>query len=271
MRTDFIAVLLAVLMLFALHCDGAIFLPDRANTDLTAGAINSGSLTFITNALTICMWHSQANAPGGDVIFRKLGTQFGIQDGIGPLDFIYNGLNSPPDPTQHWRSTANYKTTNNIKFLALTFTFGTGSSMTVYSNMLSVGGSWISGTTGNVIGSNYVTTTVIGGGGLGPGRFPGYYSEVYIWNSILTRQQLELIYKSRIKGIGLQISPATLKLYCALDGSPNATPVIPSSSNAGKNLFVDRSGNGCHFQWDDVGTTDPQGMAERICSYYPNE
>lgn len=268
MRTDFIMIMVAVSLLLSLHCDGAIFSPDPANTTLRTSLTGSDSLD-ITNNITFCMWHSQAPInPLGEVFFSKTGTQFSIQDGARKLDLTYNGLGSPPAATEHWRSTANYATTNNIKFLALTFTFGTGSSIAFYSNMILVAGSWIGGD-GNRLGSNYNSEAWIGGFGAGGGRYPGYYSEVYVWNSILTRQQLDLIYKSRVKGIGLQISPSTLKLYAPLDNSPNGVNVYTSSQQT--NLFVDRSGNKCHFNWVDAGTTDPAGMAERICSYQPNE
>ena len=65
--------------------------------------------------------------------------------------------------------------------------------------------------------------------------FDGVITEAAIWNVVLTAAQIELLAKSRVKMMPLQIQPSALKAYWPLDESSDAGAV----ANA-----VDRSGNG---------------------------
>ena len=68
-------------------------------------------------------------------------------------------------------------------------------------------------------------------------KFDGQITEVCLWNTALTADEISLLYSSRLKGISLQIKPANLKLYLPLDDHASGTALNTT-------VFKDLSGNG---------------------------
>ena len=262
MKLEAICTMVVVLMLFALHCNGAVYCPDNASSILNGPS--SSTLSF-TNSITVMFRHTiGVSNTGGNYISRQA-TPFRLKtSGVAPqqFDFVYTDF---AGANHQWRTTAESYNVQGHNLTACTFTYGTGSSFLLYTNGIVQGGSWIAGD-GNVLATNSVSLVQMWGHGAGAGGQIGYYSDFAVWNSILSQQQIDLIRKSKVKGIQLQINPSTLKMWIPLDGWPDGK-VVPAAASA-LDIFRDRSGNDNHF--DSTGAF-PTGMAERVCSYQPNE
>ncbi len=266
--TDFLMGMF-IFLLLVLHCTqtrGAMYSFDTANTDLRSAIATSTNIANLTNQITIMLWHTQA--PSDPVLGRgyfSRGTSLiGLQDsGNSKVDFVYTDSVA----TEHlFRSTPNYKDTNVLKHLAFTIQYGTGSSAKLYRNGTNMGGAWAAGT-GNTLPFNTPNFMTIGGSrNAGDQRQIGYYSEVAIWSNILSEFQINLIYKSRMKGIVKQINPRALMMYIPLDGFPDTVPINVTNSMRDRVLY----GN-VHFSPPTTGVSKPNGMCERVCSYQPNE
>ena len=89
------------------------------------------------------------------------------------------------------------------------------------------------------------------------GSFRGVISEVAVWNSILTPEEMRSIYSSRIKGIALQIKPSLLVGYWPLDDFPNNSTLTGASSVRDRSFY---GNNG-------TPANSPVSTAEQILSY----
>jgi len=92
-------------------------------------------------------------------------------------------------------------------------------------------------------------------------EFNGKMSEVAVWVGVeLSQAEINLLALSKVKGMPLQIQPASLKIYLPLDDYPEGTGTISGLT------FIDRSGNGN----DGTGTdadNDSDTIAEEVLSY----
>lgn len=62
-------------------------------------------------------------------------------------------------------------------------------------------------------------------------HWDGIIEDFYVWDTALTANDIDLLYRSRLKRIGLQIKPSNLKLYCALDSCQKGTDNCSSAFN----------------------------------------
>jgi len=89
----------------------------------------------------------------------------------------------------------------------------------------------------------------------------GKMSEVAIWSCRLSATEIALLAKSKVKGIPLQIRPASLKGYWPLDD-------IADGISGDGETFADRSGNGNNGTGDDGGNNSGLTCkAEEVLSY----
>lgn len=89
----------------------------------------------------------------------------------------------------------------------------------------------------------------------------GKVSEVAIWGTVISASDIELLSKSKVKGMPYQISPSNLLLYAPLDDFSDGTAL---NTDAGG--YVDRSGNGNDGQGVDADN-DSTNIAEEVLSY----
>lgn len=87
--------------------------------------------------------------------------------------------------------------------------------------------------------------------------FDGQLSEFYFWDKVLSADEIANISKSRVVGIGLQVSPSNLLVYTPLDDFADGATVTGASS------IIDRSGNGNHGS----PSNDPVARAQQALSY----
>lgn len=263
MRTDFIAILVAVLMLFALHCDGAVETWDNANHEMHVPS--TFEIANITNEISYCFWIKTRSIANAGYCFSK-SAQFDLGSGNGPIDFHAHGDIAA---SSLWRTTASNMTNTppwKWNFYAVTHRFLDSNSMRFYLNGTNFSGTWIQTPTNRVAVSNNSELLI----GARTGTFPrwlGTYTEVSIWTNILTQQQIELMYKSGVKGISTQINPQALVFYSAMDSGPNEVRVLSNLK------FPDRSKvrRDSYAYFPAQGTTFPTGKAESIHSYQPND
>lgn len=272
---------LLFILILCLRASGAIFTLENAAENFLSMASNEGLNT--TNEVTICLWTDRysGSAVGGQIISKgnhlagpRDQYSFGNSTTNG-FDFYYYEYNT--SLLSQWRSTNDaYIDTREVDFIALTYNYADSSSIKIYVNGDLKGGSWIANTpTGrgptNInsnqldIGQGNVNSNPCGGGT----RWQGYYSELALWSVVLTPTQLEMIRKSKMKGIQRQVRPDALRMYLQLDSVPDKVLLIPVTG-AGASRFPDRQIFGPFAYRCDTGT-DPHGAAERVCSYPPNE
>ena len=77
----------------------------------------------------------------------------------------------------------------------------------------------------------------------------------------MSQLEIDLLAKSKVKGIPLQIQPSSLKLYLPLDDFADNTALDTTVDG-----YVDRSGNGNHGQGVDADG-DSTNTAESVLSY----
>ena len=100
-------------------------------------------------------------------------------------------------------------------------------------------------------------------GNIGPldRTFNGIITENALWTEILTQSEKDLLAKSKVKRMPLQIQPASLVMYLPMNEQPDGT-----SFDGG--IAVDRSGNGHNGTGDDGGNnTGLTAKAEEVISY----
>lgn len=275
---------ISILCLFCLSARAGVYTTDPSDHFLTMVS-NQGIV--ITNQITICVWLSRTAASSSIGGILSKGLQIGLatcnynlgeSSGGGvtnTLEFFYHEYNTAS--LSQWRTGDNaYTVDNALNFLAFTYNFADSNSVKMYLNGTSISGSWVANVPTGRGPTNLNTADVEVGQGQnssipcgGGARWTGYFSEVGIWNSVLTLDQLELIRKSKIKGIHKQINGSTLKLYLPLDSVPDSVLLIPQAT-ANASEFPDRQNYGPKARRC-AGATHPIGRGESVCSYYPNE
>lgn len=275
---------ISLLCLFVASVNGAVYTTDTSNDYLSAASF---STLNITNQITMCLWISRNtnSSPLGGIIAKGLQTgpaacqyNWGESSGGGitnTLEFFFTENNKAV--LSQWRTADNaYVNDNVLTFIAMTFDYADSSSIKMYVNGSSISGSWVANTPTGVGPTNFngnhlqmgmgrITTDPCGGGN----RWTGYYSEIAIWSNVLTFGQLELIRKSKVKGIQKQINSSGLRLYLSLDSVPDNVQLIPQGS-AGASEFPDRQTYGPKA-YRCASAHQPIGRGESICSYQPNE
>lgn len=115
--------------------------------------------------------------------------------------------------------------------------------------------------TGTIQDSNKALT--IGSHDDGPTdrQFTGIISEVSIWDTALSANEIKLLYSSKVKRMPLQIQPSNLQSYWPIDDAADG-------SNANGVTFKDLSGNGNDGVGNDgANNTGVTAKAEEILSY----
>jgi len=90
--------------------------------------------------------------------------------------------------------------------------------------------------------------------------FNGQITEVAIWNTALSATDIEILYKSKIKGMPLQIKPANLVAYWPMNSGRDGT-------SADGDTIYDRSGNGNNGTGDDGAGEGLTWKGEEVLSY----
>ena len=92
-------------------------------------------------------------------------------------------------------------------------------------------------------------------------RYKGVVSEWYLYSAALTSTEVTMIANSKVKGIGLQIQPSSLKAYYPLDDQPDG-------ASGDGDTFLDRSGLGHNATGNDgANNTGLTAKAEEVLSY----
>lgn len=148
--------------------------------------------------------------------------------------------------------------------LAIKFTYGTPGSMVLFVNGTNFSGGWIVGD-GTIPATN-TTDSLDLGIAFSATPFTSMFTEVAIWNSLLTNQEMLSLYNARLKRYPVMVSPSTLVGYWPLDGWPEnqqqTSDAIPLAINMkeGVNLYGSFEGFG-----------NMKAANERWLSYPPNE
>lgn len=108
-----------------------------------------------------------------------------------------------------------------------------------------------------VVDTDNAASLFIGSQNGGSETFQGQISEVAIWNTSLNTVELDLLSRSRLRGIPLQIRPANLISYWPLDEAAEGAVAATSE------MFRDRSANSNNG----TPTGNPVGRAESNLSY----
>ena len=105
--------------------------------------------------------------------------------------------------------------------------------------------------------SNLGQTISIGGRGDDTRSMDGFITEVAVWSTTLSVQEIQILASSRVRGTPYQVRPDMLQGYWPLDDFSEGIAA------AGSNSIIDRSGKGLN------GTPDagPLALAEQIISY----
>ena len=94
--------------------------------------------------------------------------------------------------------------------------------------------------------SDGVRSLCIGNGSGGTGTFNGFISEVAIWNTVLSAEEIKLLHAARVKGLPLTIQKSSLKGYWPMDNYENNGVATVSGSLIDRSLFTNNgspSGN----------------------------
>lgn len=235
------------------------------NTDSLSVSSNP-QLISLTNNITIAIWLSKdTNFVGTfeNTFISKGGAGFESQFNAGYFftNRVRFGFLSAAAVVNSTWGTANngYVARDKIDFFVFSYTFSNTNSMRLLINGVNQSVAWIQTMTNVPPGTDSGALT-IGRESTGR-RWTGYYSELALWDTILTFDETEKIRKSQIKGMPLQVRPENLMLYLPLDTIPD-TQTIPAQK-----VYPDRR----HYGPGALGAGTPIGRAERVCSYQPNE
>jgi hypothetical protein len=167
-----------------------------------------------------------------------------------------------------WAASTPAPGTNQLAHIALSYTFGTAASITMYINGTNSSGAWVVGT-GAVVGTNGPKTTMFGQDGFGT-PLMGFMNDIAIWTSILSPREILDIYNARLKGFPLTVSRSTLVGYWPMDGWPEYTQEVSDSIPF---LINGRADFSEPYRW--YGSFEGLGgraaVNERMFSYQPNE
>lgn len=196
-----------------------------------------GSGPVITNTITISCWlQLKTNYTSAGVlgcILDKGRTTAVPGESIYNLGVFTNKLRfqySVSGSFHRWVMNADAPAVNAITHLAVTYTYGTGSSLKYYVNGVSMSGAWRQGD-GNSIPASNAKPLWYMEDGVGNVCF-AVLNEVAIWNTILTDAQIQLLAKNRIKRTPMQVSPSSLVIYHALDDLPATLANLTNSYRA---------------------------------------
>lgn len=216
---------LLILFLSVSMCSGAIL-----NLHTNSGWVEIGaggtSGPILTNVITVSCWFTLTTNFSGSgvlgVMLDKGRTTAVPSDSLYNISIFTNKLRfqyMTSGPIFHrWVTEPFFSDVGVPTHVAVTFTYGTGSSLKYYVNGTNVAGAWRQGDGNTVPASNtnplwYMSDAVAN-------NFRGVLNDVAIWNTILTPAQIQLLYASNIKRIAMQVSPANLVLYSPLDDLP---------------------------------------------------
>jgi len=254
------------------------------NTDSQTYMTSYSDISLLTNKMSFCFWLSkEVPAAGGTGYCFSKGTSAIQQWTIGfdrtnGLTFFFHQRGSAG--LSQWQTSAGvFNRTNTLDFHAFSYNFEDNTSVKWYINGVAAHGTgaWVTaaptnGPTNSTLsmhlGVGFMSSDPCGGGP----RWTGYYSEVSVWNTILTFEEFELIRKSHVKGMPKQVRTSNLKCYLPLDSLPNNLSGI-EEGQVNATEYPERALWGRNFMRDCAGTgaSDPRGAGERVCSYYPNE
>lgn len=222
-----------------------------------------------TNAVTIALWIKQGAYSlfdGHDIVCKGRSNDvnkilYHLRAKTNHYQFRYC---SPDGNFHEWSTTSTY-TTNVLRHLAMTYTFGSGSSMKMYLDGESVAGTWI---TGNGDSNAVVNTSQfmsVAGVGLFDAPYVGIYNEVAIWDVALTAGQVKILATANVKGTPRQFLTENIVIYYPLDD------YAPFGGGAGSGQrFVERGLQ----RWIPVLLSAIPGNTcrpETLLSYLPNE
>lgn len=226
---------------------------------------NSGAGPTITTAITMCAW--AARQVDRDTTKAMLITRGQTQPSPSQqLYEIYVLTNhyrfcysdAAGGFGQVWETSGTAPSTNVPAHIAVSYTYGAGSSLKFYINGVSVSGSWIHGS-GNTAVTNNNNALQFGCDGFAT-PFMGIIDEVAIWSSALTQAEIQIIANSKLKGMPRLISPSTLVGYWPLDNY---------TLSYGDHRVRDLSARRLHGSFE--GTVPNVALPESYLSYPPNE
>ena len=234
---------------------------------------NSTSLV-ITNNITISSWirYNQLNA--GTILAKGYDNQFQVNysfgtgggGGFGASDellFSYMGSSS-----WHAYETSNANlATGQWYHVAVTFTFGTGSSIKCYLNGNLLAGSW-DYNNGNAAPVTSIKPLTIGACPYGR-RMNGTLDDVRIYNRVLSAAEILTLYGQGLGGKAFNPNPssgaANIDIVATLSWSPNQTAV--SHDVYLSTSFADVNDGTIPLDTTDVNSYDPGGL-DYSTTYY---
>jgi hypothetical protein len=183
----------------------------------------TNSMNVLSNSITIAVWLRIRDTGTGleqkNVFFSK-----GRLDFTASCNYLLriSGSKFEFDYTDQvgglhtYQSSSTIIWTNRLRFVALTFTYGTaGSSMQMYLDGAPISGSWTSGNgNSNSLPNQHEfslsgpTAQVVGGGIL-----MGEQGPVMAWRTNLSSTQIQMLYKTRVAGLPYVIYPQ----HCVLN------------------------------------------------------
>lgn len=224
-----------------------------------------------TNFITISMWNYLTSPPNNnvhDLICKGRSNDankvlFHVRWRTNFYQFRYA---SPNGSFHEWKTDGTYST-NVLRHIAITFQYGTGSSIRFYSNGVSVSGSWVTGN-GDSPGLTNDQSFCTGGVPISNSPFKGILNDVAVWYSILNLHQIQNLAWSNVKRMPLHFNPESIIVYYPLDdwarfgnkGEPaNGEPFI----DMGFQRYTPRMAH--------AATPDVIMKHEYFLSYPPNE
>jgi len=183
---------------------------------LTCGTVDN--IMTENGALTISVYVCPDGFGGGGlgrIVERGTlgvsGARFTVQTTNSTMLFAVAGS------TQLSRTAAiNSITLGNCYNLIVTWDGGTlATGINIYINGIET--TYSSSVNGATLADNSTTTLHIGNSSTSARTFDGRIEELYLWSSVISSQEITQLSKSRVRGIGKQISPSTLMFYAPLD------------------------------------------------------
>lgn len=231
------------------------------------GGVDIDAIDTATD-LTISVWVYHSTQTTDDGIFDKRGTN-GIYlqrddaaSGSGRTDCYRIQLDDSADTDSAVLDTATNSATTGIwRHLLITVDLGSATGLHFYINGIEDANSPVSLSTIGAIDSGAKVYSF--GMAIDAGRvFAGTITELAIWTSILTSQEISLLVNSKIKGMPKQIQPVSLVLYLPLDENSIATGINGVQ-------FDDYSGSGNNGTGVDADG-DSLIIGESVLSYPPS-
>lgn len=242
---------------------------DGANTGIIAKSAND-ALNLSTNEITISIWATRYAKSSGGGRLVTCGGLFNVLETAGTannMDWLSDSKKGTGN-TSLWRTTNPFDSTNVWNLFQVTYTYSNTNSMSYYTNRINMVGTWLQDPTnaaGTYTAGNKLAVGVDQSDSVA--RWLGQFTELAVWNKILNSQQLDMLYRSKVKGIAKQIEPSFLRCYYSLDQTPFGVPMT-AGKNSQPNYGTFTTANLAHAL---TGTTRPMGTGESLHSYQPNE